>query len=90
MKVDYAANVADFETVLLGALGLSTDYIASVTKLTKCQVQYRLGKLQIRRTDYRNGRLPGMIDYSAGREFLAKKKHLKPTYQNLKIAGRRA
>ncbi len=55
MKVDFYQNQADIEAALLGSLGFSTSYIEARTRLTKCQVQYRLGKAHIKRADYRNG-----------------------------------
>lgn len=54
-KVDFFANRDDLRTAMLGALGFSTRYIAAQTKLTTCQIQYRLNKAAIRRLDYRNG-----------------------------------
>lgn len=55
MRVDYFANSEDMQAAILGALGMSTEYIAKKTKLTEGQVAYRLAKAKIRRADYRNG-----------------------------------
>lgn len=54
-RVDFLAEPADFKVALLGALGKSTLCIVGATKLTPCQVSYRLAKARIKRTDYRNG-----------------------------------
>lgn len=54
--VDYLSHDEDNECALLGALGYAGRYIESRTGLRPGQVDYRLRKAQIRRTDIRNGR----------------------------------
>lgn len=54
-RVDFFARSDDFAVALHGAMGRSTTFIARLTGLTPCQVQYRLSRAQIRRADYRNG-----------------------------------
>lgn len=53
--VDFENNLADFEAILLGSLGKSTQFIMMQTGLSPGQISYRLKKQQIRRMDYRNG-----------------------------------
>lgn len=48
-------DAEDLEVVVRGALGQSTKAIQSKTRLTPCQITYRLAKANIRRMDYRNG-----------------------------------
>lgn len=61
--VDFSNNADDFQAVLLGSLGFSTNCIASKTGLSGGQVIYRLGKAGVRRMDYRNGdtRIAGIV-----------------------------
>lgn len=54
-RVDFSTNSIDFETVLLGSLGYSSLYIQKQTGYSIGQIQYRLSKLRVRRSDYRNG-----------------------------------
>ncbi len=53
--VDFANNPDDFETLILGALGKSSNFIASQTGYSPGQIAYRLKKREIKRIDYRNG-----------------------------------
>jgi hypothetical protein len=55
-RVDFLENVMDLRSLILGSLGFSTEYIKRQTKLTPGQIQYRLRKGVVKRTDYRNGR----------------------------------
>lgn len=54
-KVDFLTNGDDFDVVLLGMIGWSTQAIAAKTGLSWNQVTYRLGRAGITRADYRNG-----------------------------------
>lgn len=54
-KVDFLANDEDFQVALLGAMGFSTTFIKRETGLTDGQIQYRLGKAEIKRKSYRDG-----------------------------------
>ena len=45
----------DFECALLAALGFSNSLITSRTGLSINQITYRLKRVDIRRSDYRNG-----------------------------------
>jgi hypothetical protein len=54
-KVSFLENHEDLMALLLGSLGMSTDYIASKTKLSVGQILYRLRLGQVSRMDYRNG-----------------------------------
>jgi hypothetical protein len=51
----------------MGILGFSTKFIMEKTRLTSCQINYRLKKAKIRRVDYRNGenKISGIILNSA-------------------------
>lgn len=53
-KVDWDLK-SDFECAHLGSLGYSTKMIAAETGLSNHQINYRLNKSGVRRTDYRNG-----------------------------------
>ena len=53
-KITFMDDV-DLEVLVRGALGQSTRAIQEHTKLTACQICYRLKKGEIKRSDYRNG-----------------------------------
>lgn len=48
-------DATDLEVAVRGALGQSTKAIQMKTRLTPCQITYRLAKAGIKRIDYRNG-----------------------------------
>jgi hypothetical protein len=54
-RIDFFLHDEDYECAYLGALGFSTKYIMSRTKLGGGQINYRLRKAHIRRIDYRDG-----------------------------------
>lgn len=56
--VDFQRKKADHEAALLGAMGMSTNFIQSRTNLSSGQVGYRLKKAGIARADFRNGSSP--------------------------------
>jgi hypothetical protein len=56
--VDLLHDEDDFECALLASLGFSTHMICDKTGLRPHQVTYRLGKGEIKRSDYRNGSSP--------------------------------
>lgn len=45
----------DLEVAVLGAIGISTNAISHKVRMTPGQVNYRLQKAKIKRSDYRNG-----------------------------------
>jgi hypothetical protein len=55
-EVNFFGNPEDFKVALMGELGFSTQAICDHTGLTPCQVTYRLGKAQVKRANYRNGK----------------------------------
>ena len=54
-RVDFFENITDLRSLILGSLGFSNRYIERQTKYSPGQIQYRLRKGLVRRTDYRNG-----------------------------------
>lgn len=54
-RVNFFQNSQDLQAAVMGSLGFSTEFIATCTKLSPCQVLYRLGKAKVKRSDYRNG-----------------------------------
>ena len=55
MKSHVFTTDRDREAARLGEKGFSTQYITQETGLSSSQVQYRLNKAGIRRSDFRNG-----------------------------------
>ncbi len=55
IRIRFLDNHNDFACLWLGALGFSDDLIAERTGLRKGQIHYRLRKLGITRSAYRNG-----------------------------------
>lgn len=53
--VDFLSNGNDFEVLLLGSLGKSTQFIMSQTGYSEGQIAYRLKKQDVHRMDFRNG-----------------------------------
>jgi hypothetical protein len=53
--VDALQEPKDFECIMYGMLGFSRALIASLTKLTEGQVQYRLNKYAVSVRAYRDG-----------------------------------
>jgi uncharacterized protein YjhX (UPF0386 family) len=58
MRVDFFQNDRDFTVALMGELGFSTAFIMAKTGLTFCQISYRLGRAEAKRSNYRNGDSP--------------------------------
>lgn len=56
--VDFLNKRSDHECAMLLAMGYSTTYIASKTRLSPGQVSYRAWKSGISRAEYRNGSSP--------------------------------
>jgi len=54
-RVDFFKYEEDYECAFLGALGFSTRFICSQTKLSPGKITYRLKKAHVRRMDYRDG-----------------------------------
>src|SRR5271169_1178220 len=57
-RINFIADKASFECLLLGALGFSDRLIRKVTGLSAGQISYRLHKQGISRRRYRDGQSP--------------------------------
>lgn len=54
-QVDFLNQPQDLKAAVLAHLGFSTAFICAKTQLTPCQVSYRLRKVGVKRSDYRDG-----------------------------------
>lgn len=66
-KVNFFLNQEDMTVAILGTLGLSTDYIKSMTNFSDGQILYRLRSANVKRSNYRNGDSPiinGVLKHS--------------------------
>jgi hypothetical protein len=57
-RIDFVADKASFEVLILGSLGFSDRLIRRVTNLSYGQIAYRLRKQGISRRRYRDGLSP--------------------------------
>lgn len=56
--VDFTNNRDDKKCALLGAMGFSSGFISTKVNLTEGQINYRLGRAEISRREFRNGTSP--------------------------------
>jgi hypothetical protein len=67
LRVNFLENQTDFAVLVLGSLGFSYNHIKRRTRLTPCQISYRLRKGEANVTGYRNGESPvahAVMDHS--------------------------
>lgn len=94
-RVDVLRDPTDFFVCVMGKMGFNTDYIAASAGLTPGQVQYRLTKGSVKRSDYRSGKsdLAKVVLNLAGDKCagMARKELKAATHpaQELKISGER-
>ncbi len=72
-RVDFIHNDRDFRVIELGAMGFSLHRIMKDTRYSMGQVTYRLGKVGIKLSDYRDGTSPFAVRLARNGRLLIRK-----------------